>query len=53
MTKDELHDIYRWAMDCALRMFAHDDNIIVAGQAELFANARIAWVNAKAKELSA
>lgn len=55
MTTEELHEIYVWAWDAALRSIGvsliSEDNVLK--MAEVAANARIAWVNAKAEELSA
>lgn len=55
MTKEELHEIYVWAIDAALRSLAtsmiSEGNVLE--MAEAAANARIAWVNAKVSEAQA
>lgn len=51
MTKEELHEIYIWAWDVAIRSVG----LIGAGEigniAHEIADARITWVNAKAEDL--
>ena len=53
MTKEELHEIYVWAWHMSLRACEIAGHGELAPTAHKIADARIAWVEAKAKELKA
>lgn len=53
MTTEELHEIYRWAWNMALRAVELAGGGDIGDTAHMIAEARIAWVNAKVSETAA